>query len=654
MKNLYLFQFSRVYDGQVYLPLAVGMLWAYARTIPAIRESYEARRFIVLREPPAKIVAELEQPDVAAFSAYGWNWEMSLATAKQLKETYPQCLVVFGGPQIPSRPAEVAALFERYPFIDVTVHGEGEITFAELLVAHANETSLTAVHGLSVGGQMTPPRDRARELDQFPSPYLEGLFADLLADRRYKWQATWETNRGCPYHCTFCDWGGLQGTKLFSFGLDRLRREIEWFGANQIEYVYGADANFGIFERDIELARHLARTKIASGGYPDKFRGNYAKNHPGNVLEIAKILHRQGLNKSISIAVQSMDKNTLTLIKRRNMKFDTLAGYVRQYRRLGIATFTEVIIGMPGETYETFERGIDELIGAGFHDAIDIYNCAVFPNAEMSDPSYASAHGLSTRRIPQFLRYCDPRGDPVQEYEDIIVATSTMSIDDFKRSVMYAWIVQLCHSMNLTTVIAVYFGIARGVAPSRFYEALLEFAGGHPQTMIGQLHAAVRAHTEQWVDHGAPRDLFVPDVCDVTLDAEQYAFLHIARDFERFFAELDDFLQWLERRGLGLLDPSLRADLLNLQAALVVKWDRSGTTTLALGHSLYGFFEAATCGEAVPLRKGAFEVAIVDPYDFDGDMQRYAREIVMWGRRDGKTRYHSVTETERRAVSHAR
>src|SRR3989338_484889 len=87
--NLYLFQFSYLYGDEIYLPYSVGILWAYARTFSEINNHIEARDFVIVRKQPSDIVARLEDPQIAAFSTYIWNWEMSVTVAKLIKEQYP-------------------------------------------------------------------------------------------------------------------------------------------------------------------------------------------------------------------------------------------------------------------------------------------------------------------------------------------------------------------------------------------------------------------------------------------------------------------------------------------------------------------------------------------------------------------------------------
>src|SRR5262249_56757190 len=166
-------------------------------------DHYNPKGFVFVREEPVEVVRSLDDPGVAAFSTYVWNWEMSVATAREIKQQYPRCLIVFGGPQVPD-PERLDNFFESFPFIDIAVHGEGEVTFSEILTTHAQGGNYLSINGLSCKDGTTPPRTRTPDLNVFPSPYLTGIFEDLF-ELPFSYQTVWETNRGCPYGCTFCD-----------------------------------------------------------------------------------------------------------------------------------------------------------------------------------------------------------------------------------------------------------------------------------------------------------------------------------------------------------------------------------------------------------------------------------------------------------------
>lgn len=637
---LYLFQFSFRYGDEIYLPYSAGILWAYARTFPEIAESFENRGFIFVRDQPEAIAARLENPGVAAFSTYVWNWEMSVAVARRIKERHPGCLIVFGGPQVPD-PDRLGDLFERHPCIDIAVHGEGELTFAEILRQRASSGDYRSIPGLSLPGVTTPPRARTRDLNAFPSPYLTGVFEDLF-ELPFKYQAVWETNRGCPYACTFCDWGSLTAQKLFTFGEERLHREIDYFADRRISHVYMADANFGILPRDVELARRVAAAKARTGGFPSKLRVNYAKNNPERVHAIARILNERQLDKGITLSVQSMDEKTLRIIKRTNLEYDTLSSFITQYQREDISTYTEVIVGLPGETYETFKSGIETLLEASAHDSLWIYRCTVLPNAPMNEPGHRAEHGIRTVRTPIFLNHTDPGSDPVQEYEETVVETATLSRADYERALLLAWAVQTFHALNLTQVVAIYARVDQGLPVTDFYEALLDFGRRRPETVVGREIARVREKLTSVLDHGGNWDNVVPEFSGLTWAMEEAAYLRIALDLERFYAELEGFLDALEAGGLCRIAPALRSDLLRYQQYIVVKYRGDPSATLTLSHSVHSFHRGALRGEICPVRGGRFRLRLENPPRYDGDMGRYATEVVFWGRRGGKTIYQDI------------
>ena len=83
--------------------------------------------------------------------------------------------------------------------------------------------------------------------------YLTGMLDEFFEDR---YAPIIETNRSCPYRCTFCAWGiGTQ--KLQQFREQRVLDEIEYIAkrCKKNTTVFIADANFGILERDAIFAK---------------------------------------------------------------------------------------------------------------------------------------------------------------------------------------------------------------------------------------------------------------------------------------------------------------------------------------------------------------------------------------------------------------
>ena len=118
---------------------------------------------------------------------------------------------------------KVKNFFEDKPYIDYLIHQEGEISFTGLLQSFVGMKEDDTVPGISINKDgktlMTGPSQRIMDLSAVPSPYTMGLFDHLPEMYPGKiWNAVLETNRGCPFMCTFCDWGGTTFSKVKKFG----------------------------------------------------------------------------------------------------------------------------------------------------------------------------------------------------------------------------------------------------------------------------------------------------------------------------------------------------------------------------------------------------------------------------------------------------
>jgi radical SAM superfamily enzyme YgiQ (UPF0313 family) len=228
---------------------------------------------------------------VVGFSAYVWNVRLSLEIARRIKLNNPATLVVFGGAQVPDHAEE---FLRQNPFVDVVCPGEGEAVFTSVLenCETRDWEEIPGVSYLRADGSFVshPKAPRMTDLSQIPSPYLEGVFDTLTsAHPAENWIVMWETNRGCPFACTFCDWGSAVASKVYRFERERLLREIDWFAGRRIGFVFCCDANFGILPRDLEIAQHLVETKRRRG-FPFSFSLQNTKNATERSYRIQKIL----------------------------------------------------------------------------------------------------------------------------------------------------------------------------------------------------------------------------------------------------------------------------------------------------------------------------------------------------------------------------
>jgi hypothetical protein len=478
--KIYFNQFNTSTDRNL-LPLAAGLICSFAkRELPDCDIEIK-----ILRERPDKTALEYEAPDFLAFSCYIWNIRHSLEVARLAKQRFPQAIVVVGGPSIPRKPEALARFFAKYHFVDIACHGEGEETFAEILKCNGDYEGVKGIsyrHGNSF--KKTESRDRIKDLDALPSPYLDGTFDTLLAKHKKTITGTiWETNRGCPFSCTFCDWGQATQSKVNIYGMDRLRKEIDWIAANNIFYVYAADANFGIKKRDIEIANYMAnkRRRVGSPGY---FMINWMKNSHVRTIEIADILRDADIGCQVTLSMQSFDEVTLEAIKRGNIDLDTFRSLKTEYNKRGIATYSELLLGLPGETYESFCAGVTRALSTFPLDHFNIYLCRTLENAEMSEPDYRLIHGIETRWCEVAMARRTNDNVTVNEEEEIIVATKSMSVADWRRAFLFGYMVNFLSNHRIAHLIINHLRIDFSLSVRDCIEYLINNATGPLRDVI--------------------------------------------------------------------------------------------------------------------------------------------------------------------------
>ncbi len=539
-----LIQVNFTYGPNAYLPYSVGLLQAAVQKEPALASYADFDALQFMRDSIQESAEKARGADIIGLSAYIWNWQYVKALATRIKEISPSSFILVGGPQAPHTSED---LFYEHPYFDAVVVGEGEETFVEVVHAfvYAQDplAELQSAQGLVLQGPKgerlyAGDRPRITDIESLNSAYLSGVFDSLVQEYpELQFQASQETHRGCPYSCTFCDWGSATMQKVRRFEASRISEEYRWMAENKIEVLYNCDANYGLFPDDEELTRALVATKEVFG-YPQKFRAAYAKNSNERVFRIAKELNDAGMSKGVTLSLQSLDSETLDAIKRRNMRINNFQELIDMYAESGIPTYTELIAGLPGETLSSFTSGIATLFEAGQHDGLNIYPTMVLPNAQLNDPSYRELHGIRTVTTPMLLSHGSRQDNEPEETYEIVVATRTMNERDFEDMMVFSWVVQALHCMNLTQYTSRVLHHWRSVKFDSFYHDVI----GNPsfsQAFMQQLQI-LRGVIRDVVSGVGSLDVQDDRFGSVVWPVEELLFLRLAAD--RFVADLQELL----------------------------------------------------------------------------------------------------------------
>lgn len=254
--------------------------------------------------------------------------------------------------------------------------------------------------------------------------------------------------------------------------MHKVMAELDWVARNRLEYITIADANFGVlFKRDMQITDRLIELQ-QNTGYPTVVNATWYKNSSEQVLEIVKKFAGSGFNRGMTLSMQSMDDTVLENIKRKNMEISNLKHIFDQCNRQDIKSYTELILGLPHETYDTWCDGLCSVIEAGQHGAIETWLCQILINAELNTPQQKEEHGISTVTVYDYVT-ANLDSDGISETSELINSTKYMNTDQMIESWTYGWMIINFHCFGWSQV---YTRLAnqRGVSYREQYDLLFK------------------------------------------------------------------------------------------------------------------------------------------------------------------------------------
>ena len=639
MKNIYLVQVDllrKLPTGYTaFLPYAAGTLWAYARQAPEVHSNYILRELLFLRDPVDSVATRIETPFLVGFSCSSWNTEYNKALAQAVRKRFPDCHILFGGHNVPPG----SGMLEKLSYVDFLIHGEGELGFQALLMELTkNKPDFAAVPGLSwrTGDGTATNHDQALlSVAALPSPYLEGIFGPIVAAHpEIEWSAVWETNRGCPNHCAFCDWG-QHDAKLRQFPMARLHAEIAWICANNVGYILCADANFGILPRDEEILDALI-TARGRAGTPRYFNCNTTKTINEHLFRIIEKLGSSGLERmGPNFAMQSLSPEALRNIGRKNLDDETISLWIRRCRQAGYRTHTDLILGLPGETLQSFCAGVGKLFSLGQHDGVQCFPCNLLPNAAMAAPAYREKHGIRTmRRVLRQALEQAPEEEPLDEYIDMVIETAAMPHADWLTANYFIVLAQGAHCFGLLRLIAMYLHTEKIVPYAEFYLRLLDFCHAQPRTLPGTAMARIEKNFADGIRGEETQPLQIPGFSFGRMAEAQYFFGRAVLAPDRFYVAAEQFL-----RQFGLA-PGLSAQLLRYQRESILL-PGSDDKIIDFEYDFPAYFSAIYDSNPVPLQCKAIRLDFSVPCGLSS-AEKYYDAIVQAGRYSSNAFYRTA------------
>ena len=295
-----------------------------------------------IQQRPLEIVESLlaEDPKIIGFGVYIWNVSLLTEVVMLLKRVCPEVIVIVGGP-------EVSYEWEQEEIVrhsDYLIAGEADLEFAQLC------------RELLGGGRPTARIIRAPlpELEQLELPYA--FYSDEDLSRRTLYV---EASRGCPFSCEFCL--SALDDAVRPFPLTRFLEEMKKLLARGARHFKFVDRTFNTSLKTAQTILEFFLDRIEPGmllhfelvpdRLPEELRGIIAR-FPAGTLQF-----EVGIQTFNTAVAHNINRRQDYEALERNLLF------LRKHTKVHL--HADLIVGLPGETIESFGAGFDRLARMG-------------------------------------------------------------------------------------------------------------------------------------------------------------------------------------------------------------------------------------------------------------------------------------------------
>ena len=296
-----------------------------------------------IHQDPIDLAAELisENPKIIGLGVYIWNVSQTLLVASTLKQVAPEITLVLGGPEVSHETTSQPIL----EWADYVICGEADIEFAALC------KTLLCGESPPANKIITPPLP---DLNRVRLPYEEYSEADVAHRIIYV-----EAARGCPFTCEFCL--SSLDSPVRQFPLPLLMDHWKILIQRGVRHFKFVDRTFNLnltnsrtilaFFLEHYVPGLMVHFEMVPDRLPENLREIISRFPPGSLQFEVGI---QTFNEEVSIRI------------RRRQKLDRLEDNLRFLRReTGVHVHADLIIGLPGEDFDSLAAGFDRLIDLG-------------------------------------------------------------------------------------------------------------------------------------------------------------------------------------------------------------------------------------------------------------------------------------------------
>ena len=326
--------------------------------------------------------------DLVGLSLYLYNRRWFDAFIPALRSLAPQVTLFAGGPEAAAKADELLGMG-----LSFIIHGEGEET---VIAAVSQLLDGNEPQGSGIQSVIAQPVSAAypADLSALASPLLS-----KIADPSSYEGVLWEMTRGCPYHCAFCfESRGHRSVRMYPD--ERIEQELDLLISHGVEHVFVLDPTFNMHrERTVRMLMLLRDRAPESMHVTFEVRAELLDEETAELFG--------DFHASLQIGLQSSSPQVLRTIGR-NFDPKLFSKKITLLNQYGVVFGLDLIIGLPGDTLETFTASLDYAIGCKPSN-LDIFLLALLPGTQLAEE--AGARGLIHQKESPYLLLESPGMD---------------------------------------------------------------------------------------------------------------------------------------------------------------------------------------------------------------------------------------------------
>jgi len=428
------------------------------------------------------------KPDIVATSNYIWNFELSKYILFYSKKIDRKIITVMGGPNV-TPDSEWMTSFFLNSSCDIYIPGSGEYPF-RCLVEKLLDCDFEYDKNIRLQGCWqfdnnkkqaiyTAPQYTIKNLDEIPSPFTNKM-VDVFFQKSL--MPMIETVRGCPFKCTYCNWGDATLGNIYKYSTKRVKNDIDYcrrFSTNDRLMI--DDANFGLLpSRDLEIAKFIQGLK-RDYNWPGKIILTWGQAKSDVALQIADTLKELCMMTQSS---QSLNERVLKNIKRKNISKNNWKKVVDFCNKNSIETYAELMIPLPEETLSSYLEALKFF----FDLEVDFLNTnplMLLNGSEMNTVENRKKYSMQTKW--RLLENCYGIYDDYTaiEYQEMVISTNTFSYENYIFCRILSWLIQMSWNLKRHYLI-LRLMLILGINPVDFLRKIIQDSYGTVKQVLNQ------------------------------------------------------------------------------------------------------------------------------------------------------------------------